>query len=268
MAEPTENNFKGLGLDRRDPIQVLASQVVEILNARSLKNKPRLRGQALKQLVDCVVGSETCDTAAIIDQMHKLRLTDDDLLNLYIPEAARLLGRKWDQDEMNFAQVTIGCARLQSVLHSLSDGWVGATKHPAPDHLQYDLMFLLATYKGDEHTLGIVSTAAKLRRRGYAVQLLLGATHEEIVQHVQKQTPDCMMLSCSSTEHLEKLAILCQETRAKIERAPVVAVGGIVLEQGQDVELLTDVDLATQDLQAVLHLCLSRRIGKISVVPR
>ena len=268
MAKSTKKVNEGRLAGFEDPIRGLATEVVNVLNARVQKNNPTLRPNVLRQLVHFVIGLTPKDPDELVLEMRMLRLSDDDLVNLYIPEAARHLGTKWEQDELNFAQVTIGCARLQSVLHHLSDSWVDGTHIEPADRSQTEIAFVLATFKGDEHSLGSVALATKLRRQGHVVHLLLGATQAEIAETVARQTPDCVMFSCSGAAVLEHVAKLCEKTRMTMALPPIIAVGGLVLDHEESVEERTGADLATRDIQTVLHLCQSRRAGQISVVPR
>lgn len=271
MAKPTkkekeveENRLIGF----ESPIQEFASEVVDVLTARLKNNKPKLRSNVLNQLVAKVSGPSAKDPNDIVDDLRQLRLSDEDILDRYIPEAARQLGRLWEYDELSFAKVTIGSARLQSMLHYLSDRWVDGTGHVPPHRSNTDIAFVLVTPKGDEHSLGIVTMAAKLRRRGHLVQLLLGATNDEIQRVLHKQMPDCLMFSCSDGASLEQFGKLCQKTKTTMDNPPVIAIGGVVLDHEEGVEERTGADLATQDLQTVLHLCLSRRAGHIAVVSK
>ncbi len=42
------------------------------------------------------------------------------MIDGYIPECARRLGRAWEEDRMSFAAVTLGVGRLQHLLHLLA----------------------------------------------------------------------------------------------------------------------------------------------------
>lgn len=266
MAKSTRLIIKGQTTDSKKPSTGLAAKVVDVLNERVQENKPILRLNVLQQLEENVLSPAPMDPPDLVDLMRGLRISEEDLLNHYIPAAARRMGEAWENDELNFAQVTIGCARLQSVLHYLSDCWVDGGLHSRADRAPQDIGFMLATLQGDEHSLGMVTIAAKLRRRGHVVQLLLGTTDAEIRQQLKKHEPDCLLLSASSVASLDLLAHLCTEAKKINKTPPVIAVGGLVLDLHNRVLAHTGADLATNDLQSVIHLCLSRRIGQISVV--
>ena len=85
-------------------------------------------------------------------------------LDLFAP-SARYIGKLWDEDKCNFADVTIALSRLQQLLRELS-GAFDAEGAVAP----CGRSALLVGSPGDQHTFGLFVLQEFFRRAGWGVR--------------------------------------------------------------------------------------------------
>ncbi len=190
------------------------------------------------------------DRLALVAEMRAAGIPWEDLADLYIPEAARRLGALWCEDELGFADVTIGTARLQAMLRdTLPDP---EARHP-PSACGPSV--LVAVRRDDYHTLGAMVTAARLRRAGVSVRLSLGQPDADIIRLLARGAHDALFLSASCSRTLDSLRELVEKVRQSVGRAVPVVIGGTILLSEGDVRARTGADLAMSDPLEALRLC-------------
>jgi len=172
------------------------------------------------------------------------------------------MGDMWCEDEMGFAEVTIGVARLQSLLRELGPEWRADLQAPADAPV-----ILLATLRDAQHTLGAILLAGQLRRAGYSVRLALDPTPTQIADLAQRLRFDAVMISASESESLEKLRQMIDLLRKVKTTAPPVAVGGGVLSIYPNVAQLVGADIATANMDEAVEYCGLIRTNKKSATP-
>lgn len=242
-------------------VQGLAQEVVALIGAKQAP-QAKVRNSVLDLLITQVLTRGLFDVGRVAELMRDKRLTDVETVHAYIPAAARRLGQMWSEDILGFAEVSIGTARLQALAHEVSSHWAMETARDAPQ----ELSMLIFTPHGEDHTLGAVTLCTLLRRRGHEVDLRLNATRGALLAEVVDRSHDVILASCSRPEGLASLRGLFKDIRTRVEQAPVLAVGGVVLDHASKIKEQTGADLATRDIHQVLKLAVSCRKGRISVV--
>ncbi len=229
----------------------LANRVISVLRERSMAERALLCDAIIDRLLAAIAAPGNFDTEGALSMLRAAHLSDKDIINCYIPEAARHLGCRWNQSEMSFAQVTTASARLQDMVRVLSSDWsergVGGSSCD-------QLGILLVICENDLHTLGCVTIAANLRLEGHSVRMILGATAQEFRRALKHDWYDLIMFSCASAQTLENVAQFVRHTRMSLRNVPPLILGGTVLNQFSDVQERVGVDLATNDLQMALRL--------------
>ena len=221
-----------------------------------------VRASVLDKLITQVLTAGLFDADRVATMMRSQRLTDLETVKSYIPAAAQRLGRMWSEDIVGFAEVSIGTARLQALTHEIAGRWTADEARPA----QQDVSIMIATMAQEDHTLGAVALCSMMRRLGHNVDLKLGMTPATLLAEVTAGRHDVLMLSCARPQGLETLARAIKDVRRAMENAPIIAVGGAVLDQATDIQEKTDADLVTRDISQILKLAISTRMGRISVV--
>ena len=158
----------------------------------------------------------------------------------------------WCVDQISFAGVTIGVARLQGMLRDLGPEWSGdkTTDPSAP-------AVLLIVPENVHHTLGALVLSGQLRRRGLSVRLILGEPPGNIVVRLRRTNFSAVMVSASQSESLETIRRIIDVVRNAVQQPPPVVVGGGILEVEtvENVTALTGADYATKNIEEALKLC-------------
>ena len=246
MSDYSEASFS---LDVRDAscADDLISSVVSMVAARTAPGARRADQTVIDQLSAAVRSSDPEDRGRFIEELIRRGVSKVDLIDLYIPAVARQMGDAWCVDEVSFADVTIGTARLQSILADLD-------RNSRASHGDGNAPQIALVIREDEyHTLGGVVAANQMRRFGVAVTLVVGSCDAEIAGSLRGRDFDAIMISASASERLEKVRDLVEKIRVH-SSAPVV-LGGTILDQEADVPALTGVDIATADPKEALLRC-------------
>lgn len=146
----------------------------------------------------------------------------------YLAEAARRLGRLWEEDELSFAEVAVGTGRIYALLRALNtptpSGW--AQDHPAA---------FFAAVPGEEHTLGIRMAADLFRRRGWQIDLSLGLDHDATLQAFEAGPHRLIGVSASARRDMVALGRLLLGFRAVRPGVRVLVAGQLA---GSDRDLV------------------------------
>lgn len=191
--------------------------------------------------------------------MRRLRVSDQVLVDGYIPAAARRMGQCWVEDTLGFAAVSMGCARLQTMLHHVGrDVMADQTPVLAGEGVGVTVLFVVPAR--EQHTLGAMVAAHQLRRRGASVCLRFVPSVPELDHLARARDFDVAMISVAGDEHLDEAAGLVRGLRA-ISRAPIVA-GGAARENEVEKLLSLGADHINSDPVAALRFVEARRASR------
>ena len=166
------------------------------------------------------------------------------------PVVARQLGKAWEDDTISFADVTVGCARLQRALRSLTDDAKDTAVAPCD---QRDCLVLLPD--GAHHTFGAIILAKRLRHAGMRVTLDLAATPRAVMAYKKAHVFDAVLISASLSETSDILRPLVAAAHRQWPDSKVI-LGGTFQNHGPTQAAATGADHVTQDWQKALSLCI------------
>jgi len=172
------------------------------------------------------------------------------LAEIYVPLVARSLGAQWVSDDLDFRAVSVGSARLQSLLWRLSADWAQTGVLVSRARLPV----LVAVPAGCQHTLGATVLVGQLRYRGISAQLDLAFDGAQSSVRPANVQYSAIFLSASGREQLDHLAKLVQKARQAYPATPIL-MGGNVTDQMAELQIKTGVDLVTSDLDVALAYC-------------
>ena len=204
----------------------------------------------ISKLKALVLDGPQCDIATLLAFADSARVSHEDLADTFIPAVARDLGEAWCSDQLGFAEVTIGTARLQALLRDLSKTWI-ADVALAPDASTV----LLLVPDGAHHTLGAMVLAGQLRRLGLSVRMSLWTTPAQVGQICEDSAFDAVFISASRGQGLESLRQIVETVKNAENRVPPVVVGGSLLETDHDVIALTGADYVANTADEAVALC-------------
>lgn len=223
-----------------DELSALARTVAARLAARGARVVRPLDGDLVFAMARAVASVDPALFDALRPELRRARISDTELVDSYFPAVARLLGRDWAEDRAGWAEVTIGMARLQSLVHQIGLDWDGST---APDGASV----LIVLPDGEQHSFGVQVLAGQLRRQGVSVHLQIGARPGDLRNLVQERHYDCALVSLGCEDKLEIGRKIVKSLKDGSNGRLWVAVGGPVLERVADVQLQTGADIATSD---------------------
>ncbi len=227
-----------------------AARVLDVLVDRSRRTTTTLRVDLVQALAE---GMVTRDAACIEQMLHAFRracISPGAMADVYVPAAARLLGAHWLADRMSFADVTIATARLQVLVRAIGTRWGGDAMH-VPGRRSV----LMIVPEAEDHTLGAVVAAGKLRQAGLSVCLRLGPSRAEVLAVLRSRVFDAAMISIGQDDRIDVSCRLVETLRAFGPKGLPVLVGGAVLAGGKDVAARTGADFVTQDIGEALNFC-------------
>lgn len=233
-------------------VDALVYRALSTVAAKNCKPDLEICEDALHRLY-CASSDLSADKVeAVIKEMLLSGIPAEMISDFYIPLVARKMGEEWVNDDMNFASVTIGTARLQSAMRFLSTCWAPA----CPSDRDSGMLSVIVIVGQDVfHTLGAVVLSSQLRRMGVSVRLTMGASLNELRDLFKVSRFDAVLVSSSGSETLESLAEMVKTIRQSALDCPPVVIGGNVLGQGVDVKALTGADFTTADPSKALEYC-------------
>lgn len=124
-----------------------------------------------------------------------------------LSEAARRLGRRWEEDSLSFGDVSIAIAQIFRLNQRFR-------QRNVPMVRSSDKLALFASIPGQPHNLGLVLAAEAFRTQGRTVDLRLDTPARDIVDIAQRMRPTLIGLTISREDKRHQLAHLILSLRA------------------------------------------------------
>ncbi|MGF1462666.1 MAG: B12-binding domain-containing protein [Maricaulaceae bacterium] len=153
--------------------------------------------------------------------------------------AARILGEMWDEDQVDFAHVTVGLSRLHRILHDLSE----------PEVFGRDgFRVLLAPGPGEQHTFGLAIVSEFFRRAGWETWVENTVEPEDLHTIAHQNVFDVVGFSLSRSDRVKELALTIKTLR-EVSRNPdvLVFVGGKAFDECADLAEAVGADATAAD---------------------
>ena len=207
-------------------------------------------GDCLSILTEALLESEDAFDRALARAQAQHGLSDEELVDCYIPAIACRLGSDWVGNDRSFAEVTIGTARLIATVRRISRRWaadrVADWNAPA---------MAMVVPEAEQHRLGAMIAASRFRRMGVSVQLMLGRTDEEVLGRVRDGGFDLLSFSLATRERVEQTRRLIQMLRDRVSVLPPIVVGGAIGVGADELKTQLGADHVVSDPVEALRLC-------------
>lgn len=253
MSTDDQAQPRGVQRNRPETVDALASTVISVLRGRQAVSFDGLRQFVLDHMLRAVLSRGAFTPDGLLAELRGYRLTVDAIIDLYVPATARLLGVCWVEDKINFAEVTIGSLRLQSLVAEASDA-----AQIEPKALQPQVDALVVVPQSEQHFLGASVLAGQLRRLGCDVAMSYDEEFGLLTARLIAEKPDLVLITCARRETLESVRKTVQVIRNSIAVPPVLAVGGAIKMAQEEIVELTDADIVTNLAEEALALCVKR----------
>lgn len=232
----------------------LASEVISILKDRQGVSAAGARQIAVDYLVRAVTTRVSFDAALVLEELSAYRLTNDALIDLYIPKAAERLGEMWMTSDLDFATVTVGGLRLQALLGEAAHGLTHV--HTEKSNV---LHALVVVPEAEQHFLGASVVAAQLRRLGCDVSLSINQSSKQILARMECDHLDMIMFSCARAAGLESIRGTVKKIGRRFDDVPVLAIGGAYAGITEGTKEQAGVDLVTNTTKDVVSFATKRK---------
>lgn len=221
-------------------------RVAEAVAARTTPDKTRISPESVATFCDLLLEPDQSRLALEFVTARRAEGTTTQEVYLgYIGEAARLLGERWENDQLTPLEVTIGAGTLYALMRALRA--TSIVSQPF-DHRR---AALFATVPGEQHGIGITVAADMFREAGWDIDLQIGLDHARLVERVRRTLPAIIGLSLSTSERLPELLQAVVALRLAVPDAAVgVAPGGDLT--AEDVQRIADVDMVFGDAASAI----------------
>ena len=209
--ESVDSRNDSAGDCKKSLIGVIESQIIpRLLEAHPLRSARaqksahanHVTGEAeLKEFADLCLNSSTALAIAHVERLiNDQNVARDDIFLGLIAPAARLMGTYWEDDVLDFTQVTLGLMRLQQLTHHLGYEYQDGPQKAGPVR-----RVMLASAPGSQHILGLAMVSEFFRKDGWQVVVEIAPTQIALCHAAQNEWFDLIGLSVGLVEQLEQL---------------------------------------------------------------
>lgn len=195
------------------------------------------------------------DPGAILGQVHGLRARGLSLETIFLDvlaPAARLLGLRWERDEIDFVAVTSALGRIHHAVRELAAVIPGRALRRSRSGSP---RILLAPTPGEQHNLGVLMVAEFFRREGWEVVDFPAATLETLVAAVEQTAFDVLGLSLGSEVRLNTLVSTVEALRTASKNPDVgLMIGGAVFALSPELVRRVPADAVATDAASAVRL--------------
>jgi len=202
----------------------------------------------IDEFTDLVLRHETPVVTAYVNTLIQKGVTLETLLLELLAPSARKLGQLWEDDVLDFVDVTIGTSRLQQVLHHF-------TLPPEKDASVPGRRVLLLPTPSEQHTFGLLMVSEFFRREGWQVWGISPVGTQDLPALVKDQWFALIGFSLSCERLIDTLGSTISTVRrhSKNRSVPIV-VGGPLFAQSDALKCSVNADMAVADARAALEL--------------
>jgi methanogenic corrinoid protein MtbC1 len=182
---------------------------------------PRPTAHDVQAFVADIVAENENAVAATLDRMRTRGLPVETLYLDLLAPAARQLGEMWDDDQCDFATVTVALGRLQCLLRELSPAFGTEVAHPPNGRRA-----LFAQPRDEQHSFGLSMVAEFFRRDGWEVVGGVGGAVDDPGARTRQEWVDVVGFSIGSELRLEWLRTRISAVRESSRNRHIVVLCG------------------------------------------
>ncbi len=205
VYEKNQSNIRRL--KERLPEDIVINLAREVIRRVALKDQKLLNAN----LVACPVSLEKIchellsdDDKSAVEMIASMRadgVAAEDIYLTHLAGAARMLGDWWEQDKVNFSQVTVASSRMFAIMRSMRHLF----EPVVPAHTK---SAIFASVPGEDHTMGVRMAADLFRKEGWEISLKVGLDHEALVAEIEQEPTGIVGLSISGRHSVDELSRL------------------------------------------------------------
>ena len=183
---------------------------------------PTLSAADVERFSTIICAADLDDARRFIADLRTREISIEIIMLDLLAPTARLLGEMWEEDDADFAFVTIALCCLQQVLRDIS----GTFQIARPSNREA-YRALLAPAPGEQHIFSLLMVDEFFRRANWDVWTMPAATEAELVDLLRREHFDMAGLSITCDQWLPQLRALITRMRAASRNKNlVIMVGG------------------------------------------
>jgi len=231
-----------------DEVRKLALSAIYWLSS-TLSVRALSPSERMSELCDAYLADDPDLRHEVLLRLRQDGVSRDQIIDHILPGIARHFGDRWFADEISFADVTIGTARLQESVRALY------ARRPAATLGETQPRILLIIPRQEQHTLGAFIAADQFRRMGYRVDLSLDKRPKAIAALLRNQRFCMVGITASGRRTLASATELVDITRSTVTCVTPIVISGASLNSDVDVLGVTGADHTARDATTALRKC-------------
>ena len=201
---------------------------------------------AVEQFAALALGNDDGAAFAYIENLLAQGTSVEAIFLDLLAPAARQLGAQWEADATDFASVTLGVSRLQSIMRQLGERFFNEASRSGGGQ-----SILLTTIPGEQHSFGLSMVAEFFRRVGWNLCTGPFSSHQELTSLVCHHWFDVVGFSVSSGRRLEELKKDIHDIRRDSRNRHVgIMLGGPMMISHPDLVTSMGADMMSLDASA------------------
>jgi len=252
----TATDDKGLLRGRsRSLVNVLAKTAIAKVKTPANPGQNLRLDVATKMLIAKILDRSVFDLGEVCEELETLRITNSEVIDHCIPEAANRLGVDWLNDTLTFGEVSTASARLFGLCKAMSEDWTETRNLKSGHHL------LVATLEKEDHLIGPTVLIEQLRRLGHSVDALLNTNQDKIARRIATEHHTALMISVASYQTLDIAADAIRHVRQMAGIEIPILLGGAILDHEENLQQKTGADFVTKHIETALNVIDTRYFG-------
>lgn len=231
-----------------DAFASLAREVIRRLSVRSdgATNSVAFPSDAkIDALARALLEPDADAGIAFVEKVRAQGASVETVYLAYLAEAARTLGKWWEEDVVSFPEVTVATGHIYAVMRGLKPLFrpsISCTAQPSA---------FFTTVPGETHLLGVSMAADLFRKQGWDIALKRGLDHDGILHYAETSRTPVIGLSAAGEHALVPLSQLVVALRISVPDVSIMVSGAILKTSPKEVEAL-GVDVMASDIEEAL----------------
>jgi methanogenic corrinoid protein MtbC1 len=155
------------------------------------------------QFAELCLASDAEECIQFVEALLATNVGADGIFLKLLAPAARRLGVMWEDDRVDFMQVTMGLLKMHQITHRL-----GYEYQNGPQKAGAVRRVMLASAPGSQHILGLAMVSEFFRKDGWQVVVEVATTEQELLHAVGNEWFDLVGLSVGLVEQIAILPSL------------------------------------------------------------
>lgn len=254
------------GIAQRE-VRALARQAIHVMATRS-RVPTALSDQRMKVLCEAFLSEQEDPRHLALLRLRQDGISLRSIVDHVVPDIARHLGLLWASDEISFAEVTIGTARLQETVRTLAvkdHAWAIVTGQPdaademrdagSPAPERQARRVLMVIPRPEHHTLGVFVASDQFRRRGFDVDIAIDRHPRQIASMARLKRYDMIGITVAGRKTLASAREIIDMVRPNLTRVTPIVLGGSFAGSGADLRRVTGADYIAEDVTSAVAQC-------------